>query len=112
MALLYVAAGSMHFAHPQVYEHIMPSYLPAPHQLVLFSGAAEIAGGIGLLVPKVRQAAAWGLVCLLVAVFPANLWMAQHPELAPYVAQWVLWLRLPLQLPLIWWAYSYTKKND
>ncbi len=112
MGVIYVAAGTMHFVATRNYESIMPSYLPAHHELVLLSGAAEIAGGLGVLIPGRRRAAAWGLVCLLVAVFPANLWMAQHPELFPAVPLWVLWLRLPLQLPLIGWAYRYTQAEN
>ncbi len=112
MGVMYVAAGTLHFVATRSYERIMPAYLPAPHALVLMSGAFEVLGGLGLLIPGRRCAAAWGMVCLLVAVFPANLWMAQHPQLFPGVPQWALWLRLPLQLPLIWWAYMYTKLED
>ncbi len=112
MGVMYVAAGTLHFVATRSYERIMPAYLPAPHALVLMSGAFEVLGGLGLLIPGRRRAAAWGMVCLLVAVFPANLWMAQHPQLFPGVPQWALWLRLPLQLPLIWWAYMYTKLED
>jgi uncharacterized membrane protein len=79
---------------------------------VLISGAAEIAGGLGVLFPPTRRAAAWGLVLLLVAVWPANLWMAQHPERFPGIPMWALWLRLPLQLPLIWWAWRYTREDS
>jgi uncharacterized membrane protein len=111
MGALYVVAGSAHFAATRAYERVVPSYLPAHHEMVLLSGAAEIAGGLGVLIPGRRRAAAWGLVCLLVAVFPANLWMAQHPELSPGVPLWLLWLRLPLQLPLIWWAFRYTRPD-
>ena len=109
MGVLYVVAGMGHFAFTRAYERVMPPYLPAHHALVLLSGAAEIASGLGVLIPGRRRAAAWGLVCLLVAVFPANLWMAQHPELSPGTPPWLLWLRLPLQLPLIWWAWQYTQ---
>jgi uncharacterized membrane protein len=109
MGVLYVAAGSAHFMAMRSYERMVPSYLPAHHELVLLSGAAEVAGGLGLLIPATRRAAAWGLVCLLVLVFPANLWMAQHPQLVPGAPLWVLWLRLPLQVPLLWWAYRYTR---
>ncbi len=109
MGLMYIGAGTMHFVARPNYVHIMPAYLPDPKALVLISGAAEIAGGLGVLIPQTRRAAAWGLVALLVAVMPANIWMAQHPELTPQVPLWLLWFRLPLQLPLIWWAYRYTK---
>jgi uncharacterized membrane protein len=111
MGVLYVVAGVGHFVVTRAYERIMPAYMPEHHALVLVSGVAEIAGGLGVMLPAryawVRRAAAWGIVVLLVAVWPANLWMVQHPELFPGVPQWVGWLRLPLQVPLIWWAWSY-----
>ncbi len=110
MGCLYTVAGVGHFAVTRAYERVMPAYLPAHHALVLVSGAAEIAGGIGVLVPQTRRAAAWGIVLLLLAVWPANLWMAQHPWLTPGVPMWALWLRLPLQLPLIWWAWRYCRR--
>jgi uncharacterized membrane protein len=112
MGVLYITAGAAHFTLTRVYEGIMPDYLPAHRELVLLSGAAEIAGGLGVLVPQTRRAAAWGLVVLLVAVMPANVWMVQHPERYPGVPLWALWLRLPLQLPLIWWAWRYTRAED
>ncbi len=111
MGLLYVGAGVLHFVATRTYEHVMPDYLPSPYALVLFSGAAEIAGGLGVILPGRRRAAAWGLVALLVCVMPANVWMAQHPELTPGVPVWLLWVRLPLQLPLIWWAWRYTQSE-
>ncbi len=109
MGLVYVVAGVNHFLSPGMYEGIMPDYLPAHHELVLLSGAAEIAGGLFVLVPATRRAAAWGLVVLLVAVMPANVWMVQHPERYPGIPIWVLWVRLPLQGVLIWWAWRYTR---
>jgi uncharacterized membrane protein len=115
MGVLYVVAGVGHFVATRMYERIMPDYLPAHHALVLVSGAAEIAGGAGLLLaerhPGVGRAAAWGIVMLLVCVMPANVWMVQHPERFPGVPVWAMWLRLPLQLPLIWWALRYTKAS-
>jgi uncharacterized membrane protein len=109
MGLLYVVAGVGHFVVTRAYVRIMPSYLPAHRELVFISGAAEIAGGIGLLIPQTRRSAAWGIILLLIAVWPANLWMVKHPNLFPTVPLWALWLRLPLQLPLIWWAWQYTR---
>lgn len=112
MGALYIAAGLGHLVAPHVYEHIMPDYLPVPHALVLVSGFAEIAGGAGVLVPATRRVAAGGLVLLLIAVFPANLWMAQHPDRFPGIPHWALWLRLPLQLPLILWAWRYAQRDN
>lgn len=109
MGGLYVVAGIGHFVVTRAYLRIMPDYLPAHRELVLLSGAAEVLCGVGVLLPATRRLSAWATVALLVAVFPANLWMVQHPEILPGVPLWVLWLRLPLQLPLIAWALLYTK---
>ena len=110
MGALYITAGALHFVLTRTYTGIMPDYLPAHRELVLISGAAEIAGGVGVMVPQTKRAAAWGLVLLLICVMPANVWMAQHPERYPNIPLWAIWLRLPLQLPLLWWAWRYTKK--
>lgn len=101
----------MHFVSPKVYERIVPPQMPNPAAIVAISGVAEIAGGLGLLVPRTRRFAAWGLVALLVAVFPANIYCAvAHVPLPGIMGErWVQWLRLPLQLPLIAWAWRYTK---
>jgi uncharacterized membrane protein len=111
LALLMIAAGTLHFARPQPYLMIMPPYLPWHLPLVYISGAAEILCGIGLLVPFTRQAAAWGLVALLIAVMPANIYMATaHLAIPGIMGQsWAQWLRVPLQLPLIYWAWLYTR---
>jgi uncharacterized membrane protein len=115
MGGLYIAAGVAHLVATRAYMRAMPAYLPAHRELVLMSGAAEIAGGVGVLVaqrhPAVARAAAWGIVLLLIAVWPANLWMAEHPQRFSSVPVWALWLRLPLQLPLIWWAWRYTRSE-
>jgi uncharacterized membrane protein len=108
MGVLYVVAGTAHIVLTRTYEGIVPDYLPAHRALVLVSGAAEIAGGVGVLVPLTRRAAAWGIVVLLICVMPANVWMVQHPALYPGVPLWAMWVRLPLQLALIWWAWRYT----
>ncbi len=108
MGMLYITAGILHFVLIRTYTSIMPDYLPAHRELVLISGAAELAGGLGILIPQTRRPAAWGLIFLLIAVMPANILMVQHPERYPNIPFWALWLRLPLQLPLIWWAYCYT----
>ena len=109
LAILFIITGSLHFVVPQSYLKIMPPFLPAPVTLVHISGAAEILGGLGLFLPSTRQAAAWGLIALLIAVLPANIYMvAAHTRFAA-IPLWALWLRLPLQLPLIYWAWLYTK---
>src|SRR5476651_47207 len=99
--LLYIAAGVNHFWNPKFYENIMPPYLPWPSKLVALSGVAEIALGMALLIPLTSQLAAWGLILLLIAVLPANIHMAMHPELYPSIPAILLWLRLPLQGVLV-----------
>ncbi|WP_425147605.1 DoxX family protein [Deinococcus sp.] len=104
LSALFVGAGSLHFLRPQMYDSIMPGWVPDARAATLLSGAAEIAGGLGLLLPATRTPACWGLLLLLIAVFPANLNMAQHPERYGLPA-WVLWARLPLQPLLMWWVW-------
>lgn len=111
LALFFVAAGVNHFANPDFYVQMMPPWLPAHLELVYLSGAFEILGGAGVLVPRARGAAGWGLVALLVAVFPANLYMASNPELFPDLSQTALYLRLPLQVVLIAWALWATRPD-
>jgi len=111
MGAFYVVAGVAHFVMTRMYVGIMPDYMPAHRELVLLSGAAEIAGGLGVLVPQTQRAAAWGLVVLLVAVMPANVWMVQHPERYPGIPVWAMWVRLPLQGVLVWWAWRYTRAD-
>jgi uncharacterized membrane protein len=107
LAVLFVLAGLNHFLHPETYLAMMPPYLPAPDVLNYISGAAEVAGGVGVLMPRLRRAAAWGLVALLVAVFPANLHMALHGLAGATIPAWMLWVRLPLQFVLMAWvAYA------
>ncbi|RZK36706.1 MAG: hypothetical protein EOO57_06715, partial [Hymenobacter sp.] len=99
LTLLFTGAGTLHFLTPGAYLRVMPPGLPAPALLVAASGAAEILGGLGLLLPATRRAATWGLLALLAAVFPANVYMLQiHEQL--HLPAWALWLRLPLQ-PLL-----------
>ena len=106
---LFVAAGAVHFKNPAMYERIMPPYLPAHAQLVAISGACEILGGIGAALPQTRRPAGIGLIALLVAVFPANLYMATDAaSFAAFAPAWALWARLPLQAFLIVWVYNAT----
>ncbi len=102
LAGMFVGAGVMHFIKPKMFEAIVPPSFPSPKALVAISGVAEIAGGIGLLIEPVRLAAGIGLILLLIAVFPANLYMARQPERFRQLAPaWVLWSRLPFQGVLI-----------
>jgi uncharacterized membrane protein len=112
-SIFFVAAGSLHFAAPGVYLKIMPPYVPWPRQMVSLSGAAEIAGGLGLLIPLLRRAAGWGLVALLVAVFTANVYMAEYNIQAAghRIPQLWLWMRLPLQVLLIGWVLRCTNED-
>jgi uncharacterized membrane protein len=111
LTILMVIAGIGHFVVPDVYVGMMPSQLPWPEALVAISGVAEVAGGLGLVLPATRRLAAWGLIALFVAVFPANMHMAlDHLPLGDHeVPSWALWARLPLQLVLIAWAWRYAR---
>lgn len=106
LVIFFVAAGINHFVHPDTYIRIVPPWLPAPALLVQISGICEVLGGIGVLVPYTRRFAGAGLIALLVAVFPANVQMAQHPELyADIGAAAVFYARLPVQIVLIAWVW-------
>lgn len=109
MSAFYLVAGAAHFVKPAVYLEIMPPYIPYPLVVVLVSGAAEMFLGLLVLFRKTQRLAAWGLIALLIAVFPANLHMALHPELFPDVPLWGLYARLPLQGVLILWAFWYSR---
>ena len=106
--VFFVAAGINHFINPGFYLKIMPTYLPWHYALVIISGVAEVVLGVGLLIPQTRSLAAWGLIALLIAIFPANIHMATRPELYPDIPVVALWIRLPLQFLLMLWAFWYT----
>jgi uncharacterized membrane protein len=104
----FVVAGAMHFVIPKTYESIVPDYLPAHRALVYASGVAEIVGGLGAMNARTRRAASWLNIATLLAVFPANLHMALHPERYKAVpgGKPALMMRLPGQVLLIAWAYA------
>ena len=106
-SLIFLTAGVAHFLQPRQFLRIMPPYLPWPRFLVLLSGALEILLAIALWWPAWRSLAAWGLIFLLVAVFPANVEMLRSKRAALGLPRWLLILRLPLQLLLILWALQY-----
>jgi uncharacterized membrane protein len=108
LSILMIVAGTMHFVDPEFFLKIMPPYLPLHKELVLISGAAELLLGVLLLVPQTSQIAAWGIVALLIAVFPANVYLYQNPDILPAPAIMHL-LRLPFQGVFILWAYWFTR---
>jgi len=112
LAISMIAIGILHFVRPVPFVRIVPNYLPAPLALVYISGFFEVLGGIGLLIPDLRASAAWGLIALYIAVFPANIYMLTHNiSLKPEqpIPRWILWARLPFQLLFIAWAYWFTR---
>jgi len=116
MAFLYVLAGFNHLVNPGFYVAIIPPGLPSPEWLNLLSGLAEIVLGVYVLEPRVRVLAAWGLIALLVAVFPANLYVASQnlggPDFAPGAGNaFANWARLPLQFVFVAWAWWYTRPD-
>jgi len=114
MGPMYVIAGTLHFLVPELYVQIVPPVLPARLTLVYLSGLAEVAVGLGVLHPLTRRHAAWATVGLLIAIFPANVYMATHGVVIEGVpvggdpSALVRWGRLPLQGVLILWALWYT----
>jgi uncharacterized membrane protein len=112
MGVFYVVAGANHFANTALYLPMMPPYLPYPRELVYLSGLAEVLLGVGVLVPATRRLAAWGIILLLIAIFPANVHIALH-DVPVFGATHGLgvwnWVRLPFQGVLIAWAWWYTR---
>jgi len=111
LAFGFVLAGINHFINADFYLKMMPPFLPAHLFLVYLSGVCEATLGILLLIPKFTRLAAWGLIALLIAVFPANIFMAMNAEIFPEFSQTALYLRLPFQLVIIAWAYWFTHKK-
>jgi uncharacterized membrane protein len=114
LAICIIVVGSLHFAVPDPFVKIVPPYLSSPLALVYISGFFEILGGIGILVPPVSQAAAWGLIVLFIAVFPANINMAVNQIDLPGIpdSSAFRWGRLPFQAVLIAWAWWYTRTDS
>jgi uncharacterized membrane protein len=110
MAVLYVAAGINHFWHPRVYSKIMPSYLPWHMPIVYISGVCEIVFALLLFPEQTRIVAAWLIIALLIAVFPANIQMAVDYSREHNPQTWVALLRLPVQILLVAWAWQYTRR--
>jgi uncharacterized membrane protein len=111
LAIFFIGAGANHFVMPRAYRQIVPPRLGhAAARLVVVSGLAEIAGGAGVLLPRVRRPAGLWLIALLAAVFPANVYMARAPERFRRIPRWALYARLPLQPLMMWWAWEATRR--
>ena len=107
LGIAFIAVGVRHFTGPDFFVAIVPPYLPAPLALVYISGFFEILGGAGLLIPPLRRIAGWGLIALMIAVYPANIHMAMNPDQFPDLPPTALYVRLPIQfvmIAIVWWA--------
>ena len=109
---MFALAGLNHFVMPKAYRAIMPDYLPAHRELVYVSGAAELLSALATLHPRTRRAGGVMGIATLVAVFPANLYMAQHPERYRKIPPWALYARLPVQALFIYWMWLATLADD
>jgi uncharacterized membrane protein len=105
LAVFFIVAGVNHFLRPALYLSVIPAWVPYPWAANWMSGGAEIAGGVGVLAAPLQRMAAWGLIALLLAVFPANVQMALHGVAGHLIPAWVLWGRLPLQAVFVAWVY-------
>lgn len=115
ISTFFISVGVHHFVDPTPYLAIMPPYLPAHLALVYISGVFEILGGVGLFLKTTRAFSAWGLIALLIAVYPANIHMLVNEVYLPDMPKekWLLWLRMPLQFILGWliyWTNDLSKK--
>lgn len=108
MAFIYILAGLNHFRNPKLYLKIIPPYFKNPIFLNKISGLAEIILGIFICIPDFTTVASWGIIALLIAIFPANVYMYQNDKASLGLPKWLRFLRLPLQIGLIFWAYQYT----
>ena len=109
LSAFFIYFGVDHFINPDFYLSIMPPSFPLHEEAVYISGFFEIVGGIGVLIPRFRKIAGWGLVALLIAVYPANIYMAISPEAFPDIPIEMLYFRLALQFLFFYWAYSVTR---
>jgi len=111
LANLFIGAGLNHFLMPRAYERIVPPSLRGhAKEIVQISGVAEIAGGVGVLLPATRRLSGLGLIALLVAVFPANIYMAREPARFGKIPRWALYGRLALQPMMMLWAWRATRR--
>jgi len=111
LAVFFVVAGINHFLNPDFYVAMMPPYLPLHLELVYISGVLEVLGGLAVLLPATRAHAGWGLIALLIAVYPANIHMALNPAEFEDAPAWALYARLPMQFVFMAWAYWATRSD-
>ncbi|RRJ92585.1 DoxX family protein [Flavobacterium macacae] len=107
MASIYILAGLNHFRKPKIYERIIPPYLAHAKLLNIVSGFAEIVFGVALMIPAFSIIGAWGIILLLVAFFTVHIYMLQDKKAGFGLPKGLLWLRIPLQFVLIYWASLY-----
>ena len=109
LAAFFINVGVDHFVNPDFYLNIMPPSFPLHAEAVYISGFFEVVGGISLLIPRLRKIAGWGLVALLIAVYPANIYMAITPQAFQDIPVTLLYVRLAFQFVFFYWAYSVTR---
>lgn len=107
MSFMYIALGIMHFIKPKAYAVIMPKYIPARRAMIFWSGVAEVLLGIGLLFTETRVFAIWGIIAMLLVFLTVHIDMLSNDRIKDKVPRWFIWLRLPLQFGLMYWAYFY-----
>lgn len=107
MSFMYIALGIMHFIKPKPYTVMMPKYIPAHKAMIFWSGMAEVALGIALLFEQTRVLAIWGIILMLTIFLTVHIDMLTNTKIKGKVPRWFIWLRLPMQFGLMYWAYFY-----
>ena len=106
LSVFFIAAGVAHFVKPSLYLTMMPPWIPFPLAAIYVSGVFEILFGALVLPGKTRKLAGWGLIAVLAAVFPANIYVALHPEIFSGIPAWGTWARLPFQAVFMFWVWK------
>ncbi len=107
LGVVFILAGINHFRTPKLYKRIMPPYIPSQDTMVILSGIAEMILGFLLLNPKTQNIGAWGIIIILILFIPVHIYMLQNEKASMNLPKWLLIIRFPLQLALIYWAYLY-----
>ncbi|MGV6829908.1 MAG: DoxX family protein [Flavobacteriales bacterium] len=108
LAILFLLAGFNHFRKPKLYQRVMPNYIPYKSSMVLLTGILEMIFGFMLITNESQHIGAWGIIILLILFIPVHLFMLQNEQASLKLPKWVLVLRLPLQLVIMYWAFLYT----